>query len=301
MSAIDVVIAMLKCTCGEAAEWLRARLNFEEPEVVHFDFRTRGTSRERVVPSQESGITEMEGGVLISEGRAPAQPKVYARPRDPLDGFIFDGGAPVAPLPMLIERLLPVRGLAFNGGQSGVGKTFLLCHAAVCLGAGAPFFGYPANECVGSAIFAAEGAITIPNRLTVARQQITKEPKLPVAWLGAVPNLSNPRAIDAMIPRLKALNRHFGDTFGVRLGAVWLDTLAATCDIQDENDNSEASRVARQLQRLSTETETVVVPTHHYGKNQETGLRGASAWRASCDIVWSAIGERNQLTGEIKN
>jgi hypothetical protein len=77
--------------------------------------------------------------------------------------------------------------------------------------------------------------------------------------------------------------------------------LSASCDIQDENDNSEAAQVGKQLHRLADETGTVVIPTHHYGKAQETGLRGASAWRALCDVVWSSIGDRNHLTGEIKN
>jgi hypothetical protein len=39
-----------------------------------------------------------------------------------------------------------------------------------------------------------------------------------------------------MIPRLKALGARFGDEFGVRLGAVFIDTLSAACDVQDEND-----------------------------------------------------------------
>jgi hypothetical protein len=38
---------------------------------------------------------------------------------------------------------------------------------------------------------------------------VSKEPKLPIAWLGKVPNLSDPREIAAMIPRLKALDRRF--------------------------------------------------------------------------------------------
>jgi RecA-family ATPase len=129
--------------------------------------------------------------------------------RDPLNGFMFDGDIIPEPAPMLIHRLLPARGVCFNGGQSGVGKSYLLCHAAARLAAGEPFFKHRVNERVGSAIFAAEGQFTVPNRITVARQHVSKEPKLPIAWLGKVPNLSDPREIAAMIPRLKALDRRF--------------------------------------------------------------------------------------------
>ena len=246
---------------------------------------------------KEAAEVEAEAAAAAAASKTDA----HAKARDPLEGFMFDGDVAPEPPPMLISRLLPAQGVCFNGGQSGVGKSFLLCHAAARLAAGAPFFGQRVHERVGSAIFAAEGQFTMPNRITVARQRATMAPKLPISWLGKVPNLSDPREIDAMMPRLKALGRRFQDTFNVRLGAIWLDTLSAACDIQDEDDNSEAAKVGRQLHRLAWETGTVVIPTHHYGKNQETGLRGASAWRALCDIVWSATGERNHLTGEIRD
>jgi RecA-family ATPase len=220
---------------------------------------------------------------------------------DPLIDFMFDGDVAPAPPSMLIKRLLPAQGVCFNGGQSGVGKTFIMCHAAACLASGEPFFGHRVYERVGSAIFAAEGAFTMPNRIAVARQRITDAPKLPISWLGNVPNLSDRREIVKMIPRLKALSARFGDEFGVRLGAVFIDTLSAACDVQDENDNSEAAKIGRGLQYMSAEIGIAVVPSHHYGKNQETGLRGASATRAYSDVVWSAMGDRNQLTGDIKN
>ncbi|HZZ23668.1 MAG TPA: AAA family ATPase [Roseiarcus sp.] len=299
-SPIDIVAKIADIKPRDAMRRLREKLGlYVEPELppVRFTFR-KGSAWEtlaRDTPEAGGGAEEQP------ERKAIGSAKAWAEAKAPLAGFMFDGDMAPEPSPMLIKRMLPAQGICFNGGQSGVGKTFLMCHGSACLGAGKPFFGYRVHERVGSAIFAAEGAFTMPNRIAVARQRITTAPKLPISWLGNVPNLSDPREIDAMIPRLEALSARFGDEFGVRLGAMWLDTLSAACDIQDEDDNSEAARVGRQLQRLAAETGTVVVPSHHYGKNQDTGLRGASAWRALCDVVWSAIGERNHLTGDIKN
>jgi RecA-family ATPase len=125
------------------------------------------------------------------------------------------------------------------------------------------------------------------NRIAVARMhaQDGEIAGLPIAWLGAVPNLSDPSEVDKMIPRLKALAEKFQSDHDVRLGAVILDTLAATCDLDDEDDNSEASRAGKELKRLSQEVGVVVLPVHHYGKAQDTGLRGASAWGALCDVI----------------
>ena len=100
-----------------------------------------------------------------------------------------------------------------------------------------------------------------------------------------------------MLPRLRALDAKFRKEHGVRLGVVILDTLAATFLLENENDNSEASKVIKVLQNLSLALGVLCVPVHHYGKGAETGLRGASAWRAGSDAVLSVTADRNQQTG----
>ena len=79
------------------------------------------------------------------------------------------------------------------------------------------------------------------------------------------------------------------------------DTLAATFLLENENDNSEASKVIKVLQNLSLALGVLCVPVHHYGKGAETGLRGASAWRAGSDAVLSVTADRNQQTGLVSN
>jgi AAA domain len=132
---------------------------------------------------------------------------------------------------------------------------------------------------VGSLIIAAEGFATIQNRVAMARMKLTEAPKLPVAWRRAPENLKG------LEVEAKFLDARFREEFGVRLGVIFIDTLAAAFNLKDETANAEASSVARQLLGLAAQTGTVVVPSHHYGKNQETGLRGASAWCAAADVV----------------
>ena len=82
---------------------------------------------------------------------------------------------------------------AFVGGQSGAGKTFIVIDLAVSVASGEPFFGHKVTERVGVAIFAAEGASAIASRVTVARNHKAQGEILPIAWLGAVPNLADPK------------------------------------------------------------------------------------------------------------
>jgi len=148
-------------------------------------------------------------------------------------------------------------------------------------------------------ILAAEGSGTIGMRVHVARNEKAFGEILPIAWLGSAPDLSNPKELPPLVTRLQAIGARFCASHGVRLGAVIIDTVAAAANLKDENDNAEAARAIRQMNELSRALGIVVMPVHHYGKGQETGLRGASAWRAGADTVISVLAERNEITGHV--
>ena len=154
---------------------------------------------------------------------------------------------------------------------------------------------------VGVAIFAGEGSATIPNRLIVAKNAKASDEPLPIAWLGEVPDLKRPSEVAAMIPRLRAVDDHFRETFGVRLGVVVCDTLAATFNLDDEDDNSEAAQTIRIMKGIVDKLGVTVMPVHHFGKATDTGLRGASGWRAGCDTVLAVLANRDQTTGRCDN
>jgi hypothetical protein len=239
-------------------------------------------------------LIAMEDGLQQDNGPQPTA-------ADLLAGWSFDGDAPPEPHPMLIKGLVTLDGIVFAGGQSGAGKTFVAIDAAVSVASGEPFFGHKVTERVGVAIFAAEGASTIANRVTVARNHKAHGEILPITWLGAVPNLADPKEAKAMVNRLRAVDARFRASHGVRLGMVICDTLAASFNLDDENNNSEAAKTIRAMKVMSDALRVVVVPVHHFGKAIDTGLRGASGWRAGCDAVLSVLADRDQTTGKCRN
>jgi len=97
------------------------------------------------------------------------------------------------------------------------------------------------------------------------------------------------------------MDERFRGDFGARLGHVVIDTVAASFNMKDEDDNSEATRVCNILRSIGDETGALMAPVHHYGKNPESGLRGASAWRGSADIVEGVLADIDPLSGRASN
>jgi hypothetical protein len=219
-----------------------------------------------------------------------------------LRSFAFIDDAPPAPQPMLIEDVLPRDGLTFIGGQSSAGKSFIAVLMAACAATGKPFFGREVRETVGSVIVAAEGRAMLRNRILAALKELDVEAEnVPISWLKGIPDFSNEQGLLAFIEKLNVLSNHFTEKFRVRLGLVFVDTVSASFDLEEEADNAEAARVCKIMQRIAEKTGAIVVPIHHYGKNAAVGLRGASAWRASADIVLSVTADIDATTGHVTN
>jgi hypothetical protein len=107
--------------------------------------------------------------------------------------------------------------------------------------------------------------------------------------------------VQIFIEKLKAMAAHFKEKFDVRLGFVFVDTVSASFDIEEECDNAEAARVCKTLRRVGEEIRANAVPIHHYGKDAAVGLRGASAWRANADIILSVTADIDPVTGHVTN
>jgi hypothetical protein len=200
---------------------------------------------------------------------------------------------------MLVKGLLPYRGIAFIGGQSGAGKSFVACSLSTSLSSATQFFGRIVKERVGVAIIAAEGTEQTGNRLTAAAQAQGLDIRgLPIAWRGGAP-LKSAEDLALIGKQLEELGEHIRQQYGVRLGVAILDTVAATLDMEDEDSNSEVAKAIKKMRDLGDRFGGLVIPIHHYGKTASTGLRGGSAWRAGADVVLSVLCDRNDLTGEI--
>lgn len=262
----------------ETFDSLRAK---REAEAAHGEAQARALMR-----LDDGSLADAVTGEIV--GEAPA-----------LTGWAFDGEAPAAPQPMLVKRLLPANGIAFVGGQSGAGKTYIAVDLAVALASQTDFFGFPVRERVGVVIVAGEGAGTIMRRVAAASEARVLAGPLPIARKDFVGDLKKLVEADHLIAELRAVNARFRAEHGVRLGVVIIDTLAACFALEDENSNAEASKAIAAMKRVADALGVVVAPVHHYGKGVETGLRGASAWRAGADVVLSVLARRDETTGHV--
>jgi hypothetical protein len=235
-----------------------------------------------------------------------ATPKAEARSNDerPVDlaaTFVFVGDAPATPPRELIKDLLPADGVAVTGGQSTAGKTFIEIHKAVCLARPLPFFEHKIVERVGTAFIAAEGRALIANRFAAALAKLSIAEKLPIVWIKQLPDFSSTAGIKQLIRQLQELDKRYRGDFGVRLGQVSIDTVTACFGLSDEDDNSEATKVSNIMRIIGEEVNTLMSPVHHYGKNPESGLRGASAWRGCADVVLGVLADVDPLSGRTSN
>lgn len=239
--------------------------------------------------------------VASGPSKTPSQPPSVGTTRN--IAINFDGDLRPGPPRELVKKMLPAEGIAFIGGQSGAGKTFVAVDLAVALASdkGQELFGRRVRERVGVVIVAAEGYGTLPDRLHVAKEHRKIACPLPIACIDFDLNLSSSADATKLCEKFEEVAKDFSIQFGVRLGAIIIDTLAAAFALENENDNAEAAAAIRRLREIQSATGAVIIPVHHYGKSGDTGLRGASALRAGADVVLSVLAERNEITGVVTN
>lgn len=229
-----------------------------------------------------------------------ASPEMPAAAAKKVDNFTYHGDAEPPPPPMLVKALLPKDGIAFLGGQSGAGKTFVAVDLAVGLASSQPFFGQKVRERVGVVILAAEGSSTLGSRIRVACEaRGLSDDALPIAWADLSLDLSKPRELVQALTQLRQAEARFQTQHRCRLGVVIIDTMAAAFSMKDENSAAEAASIIRHMKLMADQLGALVLPVHHYGKSPDAGLRGSSAWRAGVDAVLSVQADRNELSGRV--
>jgi hypothetical protein len=251
-----------------------------------------------LAPTPEGEQPDLSG--LLALGSSTNAPSAPIPETELPAGVYLDGGATPEPPDWLIKGLLPKRGVCCLGGQSGAGKTFIAVELAVRLASGQPFFGRRTRERIGVLILVGEGMATLPDRILAAKYG-TQEAPLPIAYASITKAVKDNHDADAIVKIIGRVRDYLMAAFDVRLGLVIFDTLTAIFDVDDENDNAKAARCLRIMQRIERQLGTAILVVHHYGKTAETGLRGASAWRAGFDNVLAVIGTRNELTGAASN
>ncbi len=216
LTAIDLVMRARDCGFDDAFAWLSERTGWGPAVAINLE------PRKTIVIN---GVTaDAETGEIIDETGEYAITDVY-----------FDGDAPPAPVPLLIEPLLPREGLTFLGGQSGAGKSSVAIDMSAALSSEQRFFDYNIIERCAVIYVAAEGGATVPARLAAAQKARDIAENLPVAVIRSVPDLANANQRKAFIAKLRAVAARLHAKSELRVGCVMLDTLAAAFGIKDEN------------------------------------------------------------------
>lgn len=212
-----------------------------------------------------------------------------------------DGDADFSPPAMLIERILPAKGLTFLGGQSGGAKSFLAVDIGVALASGQKFFGLETEERVGAIYVAAEGAATLPARLKAAKKAREIDAPIPFSLVHVVPDLSSSKERRRFISELQMEACDMKTQYGARAGLIIVDTLGTAFTMRDENSAAEMNALCKAAAQLGDSLDAATLVLAHYGKSQESGIRGSSAIRGAGESVIAALGERNELTGQCRN
>ena len=289
-----------------------------EPELLLSDCNTGWTARELPepeAPSQEKAPPfdadperdepdpepdpETEDGDKLDEGldepeQVPNLPRLYGH------GDVDD-----RPLKSwLIKDLIPQVGHGLMSGQWGAGKTFTFFDLASSLNTGQPWLGHAVKRQCGVLLFAAEGADEVRLRLdAVVRERCGNMSRAPFYWYETAPLLLHEGAIQKLIPMARQAEASIKAQFGLPLGLIGIDTIAACAGYAragDEYDNAVGQAIMNMLKAVAQELKCFVLGIDHFGKSLEAGTRGASSKEASADVVLACLGDK-QLSGSVTN
>lgn len=244
-------------------------------------------------------------GPNVHPFRPPApQPEMTFEQKvdDLFSRLIFDNGdRPLLAPRWRVRDTVEMGGVIFIGGQSGAGKSFVVFELARCLMLGTAFFGRKIDHRCAVVLFAPEGQATIDARMAAMKRHYRIDEDLPFAHLGECPDLTKAENRVLVAAMLRRANEVFKQTFNLEIGVVFVDTVAASLDMEDQNNNSEVTRHVKGLKQLAAAVgpEVSFIGSHHYGKTVENGLTGGHAWLANADQVLSVLATKDPVTGEV--
>ncbi len=175
---------------------------------------------------------------------------------------------------------------------------------AAALGTGQPFLGHPVKRQCGVLLIAAEGASEVRLRLdAVVRNKCGNMQRAPFRWYETTPLLLQKGAAETLIAMARQADDSLQQEFGLPLGLVVIDTIAACAGYPragDENDSAAAQTVMNVLKAIAETLGCFVLGVDHFGKNVEAGTRGASSKESASDLVLACLGDKS-LSGSVSN
>ncbi|MFW5927451.1 MAG: AAA family ATPase [Wenzhouxiangella sp.] len=285
---INEVYVVLSNKSEPATSKFGGRL-LREVERIHEKWMGKGAKRDER-GGAEDGVGSDWNDLAGSEEKADSRSS----------GFIFDGDEQHRPQRDRIKGILPFLGPALIGGQSGAGKTTLIIDLIVAVASGQKFFGRDVRERCGVVFLAAEGAGGLVNRFASAKKGrgISFNDHLPIAYRGVAIDLRQDKHKEAIVKRLKEVDADFRRIYGVSLGLVIIDTMAASFAWEADPDGAEVTQACRTLAQFSEVLNALVMGVHHFGKDADKGFSGSHQWRANIDLGLGVICQRNETSGE---
>jgi hypothetical protein len=204
----------------------------------------------------------------------------------------------------LIKGLIPEIGAGLLAGQWGSGKTFMFLELAAAVMTGQPLLGRMVKRQCGVLLFAAEAASDVTLRLdALVREKCGNAARVPFSWYETVPTLLEKGAATELVKMCRTADQSFRERFGLPLGLVGVDTIAASAGYRragDESDPAVGRAVLNVLQHVSRATGCFVLGVDHFGKDAMAGVRGASSKEDAADTLLVCLGER-ELAGGVAN
>jgi hypothetical protein len=202
-----------------------------------------------------------------------------------------------------IKGLMPAVGHGLMSGQWGAGKTFAFFDLAAALGTGQPFLGHVVKRQCGTLLIAAEGADEVRLRLDAVAREKCGGARMPFCWYEQTPLLLQKGAVEALITMARQAEASLSREFGLPLGLIGVDTIAACAGYSragDEYDTAVGQALMNVLKAVAHELKCFVLGIDHFGKDLLAGTRGASSKESSCDVVLACLGTK-ELSGSVTN
>jgi AAA domain len=214
----------------------------------------------------------------------------------------FDSTEP-QPQCWLVKQLLPQTGVGIMAGQWGSFKTTAALDLSVAVMSGQLFAGQYRVKRPGAVLyFATEGAGTLQSRLRAIARHHGAAEKLPFAWRGDCPVLTDRDAGRAITKYVDEAAVHFEHAYGMSIVLIWIDTYitAAGLSSGDDNDVAATQKAFNSLRFVAAHSGAFVAVVDHLGKVAEAGTRGSSGKEGNADTVLANLAER-EITGAVTN